>query len=286
MDISERRKWNPQNWGPGPILIVNLLYLAILAFLFIGWHNRWPVFAKFTDPISGFLPVGVPWFGALGALTISLYGVVNHQTNWNKRWNLWHLTRPIVGMILGTMSFLIFIAVDKASTDTLVLGTGIKQIPYFAISFAIGYREQTFRRLITKLIDTLLTPGNQEASVSIGPSPVVFSDVKRGSSAEQVITISNSGNVPLLISGGASLPGGLVVDEDDKPQFKILGNALEGATISAGASAAFIVCFTPTEKGPVNSKVTLRCNAGIYFIPLQGHAIEEVSGSPKITDQP
>ena len=32
-----------------------------------------------NDPIAGVLPLGVPWFGALGAVTLSLYGVFDHN---------------------------------------------------------------------------------------------------------------------------------------------------------------------------------------------------------------
>jgi hypothetical protein len=51
---------------------------------------------------------------------------------------------------------------------------GSKNILYYVVAFAIGYREETFRTLIKRVLDVLLAPGTtngvQPAILSINPS--------------------------------------------------------------------------------------------------------------------
>ena len=63
------------------------------------------------------LPIGVPWFGALGAVTLSLYGVFDHNDHWNPKWNYWYIARPLVGIILAIIAYFTFI--------TLINSTGL-----------------------------------------------------------------------------------------------------------------------------------------------------------------
>jgi hypothetical protein len=175
-------------------------------------------------------------------------------------------------MILGTMAFLIFLAAIKASTSSSssAVSTGVNAIPYFAISFAVGFREETFRSLITKLIDTLLTPGDSAPSVSFGPSPVLFNDVAVNQALNVVVTLTNTGSASLTVAGDTPTPAGLSIVGD---QFGIIDDVVTGASINAGASATFTVRFAPTRTGAANGSVTLRCNAGTFVIPLEGNGV-------------
>ena len=66
----------------GIICVAALLLLA----LWYSWAydetrcllNAFCVTFSEFDPVGGLLPLGVPWFGALGGVTISLYGVFDH----------------------------------------------------------------------------------------------------------------------------------------------------------------------------------------------------------------
>ena len=43
-----------------------------------------------SDPI-GPIPLGVPWWGALGGVMISLTGVFRHPHEWDDSYNKWHV---------------------------------------------------------------------------------------------------------------------------------------------------------------------------------------------------
>ena len=59
----------------------------------------------------------MPWSGALGAVTLSLYGVFDHNDHWDRRWNYWHIARPFVGIVLAIVAYFVFI--------TLITSTGL-----------------------------------------------------------------------------------------------------------------------------------------------------------------
>ncbi len=78
--------------------LIGLGALAVIYFL-----QQWP-----TKLISlGPIPIGVVWFGALGAVLISLTGVVEHADDWDPKLYLWHLSRPLMGAALGVVGVLI-----------------------------------------------------------------------------------------------------------------------------------------------------------------------------------
>ena len=197
-----RRPWWPPvaDWGPSAFFKLGLLYLAILLVLPIAYNADWfELESRLGDTIADLIPVGVPLAGALGAVTISLYGVFQHNTNWQKRWNYWHMARPLMGALLGSFGYLIFIATIQstgvtpavettpattsttadpdddapaptATTTTLTPVDTTDQdteqrdlIVYYVIAFVVGYREETFRQLIKRVADALFKPGDGAA---------------------------------------------------------------------------------------------------------------------------
>jgi hypothetical protein len=71
------------------------------------------------------MPLAVVWFGSLGAVLISLTGIVDHSHNWDDSYDLWHLSRPLVGASLAIVSVLILQAgVLAIGFDTDSRGTG------------------------------------------------------------------------------------------------------------------------------------------------------------------
>jgi hypothetical protein len=61
------------------IALVYLLVLLILGLFFFIKRS----FLFFVPDSFGSVPVGVPWFGALGAVLISLTGVFEHEHDWD-----------------------------------------------------------------------------------------------------------------------------------------------------------------------------------------------------------
>jgi hypothetical protein len=111
----------PRGWiarrGPTFFFFLALGYLALLLALGAGREAGIWILDDLNDPIAGVLPLGVPWFGALGAVTLSLYGVFDHNDHWDRKWNYWHFARPFVGVVLAIIAYFIFI--------TLISSTGL-----------------------------------------------------------------------------------------------------------------------------------------------------------------
>jgi IPT/TIG domain len=165
-----------------------LLCLGVFVILYRG---QWVV-----DPGRNFfgpVPFLVPWFGAVGAVILSLSGVFDHgAADWDRGYCYWHWARPFVGAVASTVSVLIFqsgilavggVLPNQASTDTT------KNLLYYLIAFIAGYRENVFRDLIRRVADVILTPGQQGAPPKI--TSVQPPQAPHGQQA--TITISGAG---------------------------------------------------------------------------------------------
>jgi hypothetical protein len=188
--------WVPiADWGPAGVFRLSSAYLILLLIAPLAYSaNLLKLEARIHDPIAGLIPIGVPLAGALGAVTISLYGVFRHNTNWDKKWNYWHVARPFMGALLGSVGLLVFLAtiqstgvrppLDASPTTTVTEPSGgsVSQttttsialqptstapvttreprdlLVYYVIAFVIGYREETFRELMKRAADMLLKP--------------------------------------------------------------------------------------------------------------------------------
>jgi hypothetical protein len=159
-------------WYLFPLGFAYLLGLGLVAFLYALQYQPFNVDLPFLghltvgtlrDVIPGKVagvPVSVPWFGALGAVLIGLYGIFEHiHRDWDRRYTVWHIARPFTGAALGAVAFVGFAAVIRATGLSLgtqdPLGRGVA----FALAFVVGFREQTFRNLIARVGDVVLGPG-------------------------------------------------------------------------------------------------------------------------------
>ena len=270
-----------QKRGPGFFFWLNLFYLVLLLLLplfraadllFVG-PDRIP------DPIGGLIPVGVPWFGALGATMISLYGVFDHNDAWDPRWNFWHMARPVSGVILGTMAYLIFIAFINATGATPTTGSepvagalpARDLIPYYVLAFLVGFREHTFRELIQRAADVLLGPGGTRETpatgVAVSPSPIRFETTIVGQEAEVIVSVHNSGTGDLIFPPAAAEPRGIQLEGD---AFSIVEDAVSGAEISPNSSANLRIIFKPLEVREYSGVLRITSSAGKRSIQIVG----------------
>jgi hypothetical protein len=186
------------------------LVLMLAAIVYnVSYHDNRPYL------IGGILPIAVPWFGALGAVTISLEGVFlwSHR-HWNPDYNYWHLGRPVFGAVLGIIAFFLFVLIILSSGTVPDFigkpgepGSPKDFIIYYVVAFLVGYREETFRELIRRVTDMILKPGLQSTDVptvsfknaGVTLSEIKFPEVAVGSQAQrQTIEILNSGKAPLV----------------------------------------------------------------------------------------
>ena len=206
------------------ILAVGLLFFVKRDLLFFL-----PVTVNYFGPVA----VGVPWFGALGAVLISLTGVFEHEHDWDTSYWPWHVARPLVGAALGVVSVLILQAgvlsvnatptpaptptptpalTQSAATPTPTpTGTGVStptptptpqgqnqpanpkspnNLLYCLVAFLVGYREETFRELIKRLVDVILSPGNGGATA---PTIHAINPLQAPHGTPTPVTITGSG---------------------------------------------------------------------------------------------
>jgi drug/metabolite transporter (DMT)-like permease len=130
--------------------------IALVAVLLLYHHND-AAHRLVPDP-AGPIPLGVVWWGALGGVTISLTGIFRHPRSWDDAYNRWHIARPVLGAVMGTVGYLIFVVVIQAAGPSEVEAGNGSPI-FYLVAFLLGYREQVFRDVLRKAVDTLIAPG-------------------------------------------------------------------------------------------------------------------------------
>ncbi|MGH8094719.1 MAG: IPT/TIG domain-containing protein [Chthoniobacterales bacterium] len=213
------------------VFIIAIVYLSVILVLGLLFFVKHDWFA-FLDSAFGPVPLGVPWFGALGAVLISLTGVFEHEKDWDESYWPWHLARPLIGIALGVVAVLMFMAGVLAAGSPAIATPNTpvpKDLLYYLIAFLVGYREETFRELIKRLVDIVLAPGGASSPVPTisgvnphqaphnTPTPVVITgshftgtqSVKFGSAAAQPFKVDSDGQItattPAVADGQVSL---------------------------------------------------------------------------------
>jgi hypothetical protein len=138
---------------------IALVALLLVAYLHFEDHLPLP---KSWGP----MPLGVPWFGAVGAVLISLTATLDYTgKTWRASWELWHYSRPLVGATVAVLAVMVFMAGILAIGSDPTPGTDTtprtitKNLAYYVIAFVVGYREKTFRELVKRVVDVILAPG-------------------------------------------------------------------------------------------------------------------------------
>jgi hypothetical protein len=215
------------------IFFVQVVWLLLLgggaAVYFLGY---WP--SQLVN--LGSIPIGVVWFGALGAVLISLTGIVEHASDWNTGFNLWHLSRPFVGAALAVVGVLIIQAGVLASGTPPASATpGVpKNLLYYLVAFLVGYREETFRELIKRLVDLIFSPA------TIPPKPTITS------LSPATGPIAGGGSVKIL---GSGFVGALTVSFGSVPATYQVESDSQISAILPASSATGPVSVTVKTKG-------------------------------------
>lgn len=156
----------------GFIFWLQVSYLVVLGLLLFD-NPTLERFWKFPKTI-GSLPIGVLWFGSLGAVLISMTGVFEHAHDWDTSFIYWHWARPVVGASFGGVAVLFVQAGVLAIGSNNTANSGTNDVVYYIIAFIVGYREETFRELIKKVTDVIFTPAPPAVSLTVtGMTPAV-----------------------------------------------------------------------------------------------------------------
>ena len=143
------------------LLGLQLFYLAALVALWLVYEHE-PALHRFLPNPAGPIPLSVPWWGAVGGVTISLTGIFQHAKRWDPSYQSWHVARPFLGGVVGSVGFLIFIVVIRATGTTPNASSTISKAAFDLVAFLVGYREEVFRELLKRATDVLLAPGHRE----------------------------------------------------------------------------------------------------------------------------
>jgi len=159
---------------PWPIFAAQLVYLLVLLLLVFAYTKSSDVRAFFPDPI-GFVPLAIPWWGALGAVTVALFGIFFHNRNWYPSYNYWYVIRPVTGAVLGVVAYLIFVVViDATGAKAKTSGT----LVYDLAAFLVGNREQHFHDLIQRATGALFGVSNNQLRAATTDSSTQHGDSK------------------------------------------------------------------------------------------------------------
>lgn len=214
--VARLARVRPQSWeererARRSVLWLQLAFLLVLLLVALWyWQGstlsvggaRLNLYCWLPNPAGGVL-LEIPWFGALGAILLSLKGVFDNRGNdWDVSYHAWHIARPAVGAAVGVVGFFMFVAILNATgsevnlpvqpTNVATAPAGVAQDEvdntflatrrcntlsgpppsghprspdenayiYFVVAFVLGFREDTFRELVRRVVDVILRPGD------------------------------------------------------------------------------------------------------------------------------
>lgn len=272
------RMLQPTKWHRGNAYLYSGGWILLLSFLALAFsmRPRWSWVPTTTLTFTDVLPLWVPWAGMLGGATISMVGVAKHSTQWDgERYGYWHASRPFLGAVSGTVSVLIVVLVTatvKPGTQEATAGAAATYTPtgigvLTVIAFVVGYREETFRALIRKVVDVILGPSDDSASstVALVPSAVDFHEQQVGQQAQQTLNLFNGSPDTLKVTNagitceGAGLTASIEADADLQPQD----------------SLAVTLSWTPAAAGALSGRVRIALASRELSASVAGTAVAQ-----------
>lgn len=140
---------------PPLIFILEMTYLVLLIALLVVYKTDHAF--RTALPPFGPLPVQIVWFGATGGVIAGLGGVFFHNADWNRAYDYWHYSRPFVGGVVGGIGCLLFyVSILIGNTKSVTPNV----VTFDAVAFILGFADEAFRGLITKLTQLLFGPGS------------------------------------------------------------------------------------------------------------------------------
>ncbi len=148
---------------------LELVYLLLL--LAIGYvTHQWPTFRLWAKFIT--LHAGTAWFGALGGVTIGLFGLYTHiqARDFDPKFKLWYISKPIMGAIFGWFVFIVFYVglltvqgrPDPAQTNPLLL---------YVLAFLAGFSERFTIKIVDRIMQVLTTWEEKPTDGTTATSP-------------------------------------------------------------------------------------------------------------------
>jgi hypothetical protein len=142
---------------PWQILVLAVAYLAALIALFITYLMV--AWLRSHLPASlGPLPIAVVWFGAIGAVMASLYGIFVYNQKWDTSYNYWHHCRPLFGAVTGSIGALIYLVLLHLGSASIVK---VDPLTFYVVAFVLGFADKYFMQLLQNVAMVIIKPGKQ-----------------------------------------------------------------------------------------------------------------------------
>jgi hypothetical protein len=119
-------------------------------------------------------------------------------------------------------------------------------------------------------------------AASVTPAAIAFPDTAPGAqSAAQTVTVSNTGTVPLPVSGAALIDAGAV-------QFAKTADTCSGASVAVGHSCTVSVAFAPTAAGAASARLRISDGSATspHDVALSGTGAAPATGDTPATGPP
>jgi hypothetical protein len=146
------------------LVLAAISYLVVLLGLGAAYF-WWPTIQSGVPSAFGPIPLGVPWWGALCAVTGSLYGIFFYNKKWDSSYDIWHYTRPLVGATMGSFAFLAYLFRVGASGSKASTSGGIA---YYLVAFVVGNSDSLFHQLVQRVSGVLFSSKDAAGSSSSG----------------------------------------------------------------------------------------------------------------------
>lgn len=150
----------PNANGPVPksIVVAAYTYLVLLVALFVTYVT-WKEFRSDLPSALGPLPIGVVWFGAVGAVVASFRGIFDYNQSWDSSYNIWHYSRPLLGAVTGSIGALMYwVLLTLGSTTTVTVRT----TTFYVAAFVLGFADKAFVNLLNSVTSLIINPGKSQ----------------------------------------------------------------------------------------------------------------------------
>lgn len=147
--------------------ILAMFYLACLITVFIIYACS-PTFRQAIPTNLGQLPVGVVWFGATGAVVASMRGIFFQNERWDGSYNYWHISRPFLGAITGSVGALLYLVSLHLGSSSPIT---VNHATFYAVAFVLGFADRAFMELLGSVTDMIIKPGQKTPTASPPTAP-------------------------------------------------------------------------------------------------------------------
>ncbi len=144
----------PMAWK---LLWLEVGYLVVI--LGLGYVvKRYPDYSLWAG-MAG-LKAWAAWFGALGGVTIGIYGIYTHISakDFDPSFRLWYICKPMMGAIFGWFVFLVYYVGVLSATENVDIK---KPELAYLIAFLAGFSERFTIKTIDRFM-TVLTAGDDK----------------------------------------------------------------------------------------------------------------------------